>query len=1036
MVLDENLRPVRGAAVLVTREGTGYRRTAESGGDGRFSIQPAPAAQLRVSVTSPGYARSEQTLDLKEKPSAELTIRLTRNAEGAETEVGQEIDGHKIEGMPLGDRRSMNMIGITGATVFVNYESGQKPNFSLAGGRSQSQMFTLDGGNGQSMRLGGAQIDSDPPIEALRDVKVVSNGYSAEHGGSAGGIVMTRTKAGTNGFRGSLFEFLRNDKLDAADFFAPTSGNEKIKAPLRYNVFGGTLGGPVKRDRAWFFFSYEGSRRQEGNARTLTVPTAAERTGDFSATLNQQGKAISIFDPASTRLSGGRYVRDAFPGGVIPAGRIDPVAARVAVLYPLPNAGANEFRANSSREFTRDHYTGRLDYALSVRDRLMGRYMFDRNDQLAGSIFPEPAAETQVDTLGRQHNVFTSWTRSFSAALLNDARFTYSRKTTHQLSKGVGGSWPEQLGLRGVPQTAFPRFQASGYSPLGANNQERRQFPIEQWQALESLSWVRGRHALKSGFEFRPSHNVETNLQLASGSFVFGPQGSGMPGQAGGGNSVASLLLGFPNSFTERLTETLDRSSRYAAAFLQDNWSARGNLSFNVGLRWEVDTPMRDANNRINGFDPAAVNPVSGTPGVVRFAGVDGWPAQPYRADWNNFGPRVGFAWQPFGKLVVRGGYGVFIAHPFDHAATSSASLGYELSAKLVTPDNGITAPFYLRDGVPALSLERPGLDAGFGAATPGQAPATAVTFFEWGRRSGYAHQMHLGVQRALPGDVTFEFGYVGNLARKLASASMSINQVRPELLGPSASQSTRPYPQFSDVQVLLPSLGVSGYHAGLARVQKRMSHGLEFLATYTWSKFLTNVSEGGQGADGGGYSDFYNRRADWGPSDNDIRHRCTFSSIWELPFRRGPLVSGWSAGSVVTVQSGAPFTVNTLVNTTNSFSAGQLRADILRDPNLENKTLAQWFDTGAFAQPAPYLFGNQGVNLVRGDGLVNFDFSILRTFSAGERLRIQFRGELFNAFNHPNFGQPGHVLGNPDFGVIESAGPARRVQLGLRLTF
>lgn len=967
----------------------------------------------------------------------------------------QTINEKKIEAMPLGDRRSMNMVGITGASVFVGHESGGKASFSLGGGRSQSQGFLVDGGNAQGVRMGGGQMEYDLPVEALQEVKVMVNGYSAEYGGSAGGVVSARMKGGSNRFRGSLYEYLRNDKVDAANFFAPISGTEKIKAPLRYNVFGGTLGGPLRRDQTFFFFTYEGSRRLEGNTRTLTVPTLGQRAGDFAGAVNAQGRPILIYDPATTRLQGTRYVRDPFPNNAIPTARFDPVAARLIPFYPEPNlfngaaTGGNNFTANSGKQFVRDHVTAKVDHNLTGRDRLSGRFVFDKNDQSVRSIFPNPAAENQTGTSGSSHQAFASWARAFRPELLSLFRVTYSHRHSNQLSQGLGDGWPTQLGLRGVPDNAFPRFQANGYSPLGPSVQERRQSPIEQWQISEALTWRRGNHSWRIGAELRPQKVVETDLSTVSGQFVFSPQPTGLPGQANTGNGFATLLLGFPTNFTERMTQPLARKSRYLGAYIQDDWKAAARLTLNLGLRWEADTPLRDANNRISGFDTTAINPVSSTPGVVRFGGIDGWPEQPYRADWNNIGPRLGLAWRPFANraAVVRAGYGIFFAQPFDRSVTAAASLGYELSARLVSPDNGITAPFYLRNGVP-ISTAPPELKDGFGAAAPGQLPFTAVTFFEANRRSGYAQQYNFSIEQELRGGLVASAGLVGNLGRKLAGANLSMNQIPTALLGPGASQANRPFPQFSDVQILAPPLGISSYHAGVFRLERRFAQGLQLLTTYTWSKFLNNVDEGGGGGLGGdaGYANYYDRTGDYGPSDNDIRHRLTWSAVWEAPFGPGHrllpsgfwsrVAGGWAVGSIATLQSGPPFTVTAQTNTLNAFAPGPLRADVLFDPNLprDQRSLTQWFNLAAFAQPAPYTFGNQGVNVARADGLVSFDFSILRTFQLREGMRLQFRGELFNAFNHPNFGIPGKSLGSPDFGLIDSAAPGRRVQFGLRL--
>jgi len=351
---------------------------------------------------------------------------------------------------------------------------------------------------------------------------------------------------------------------------------------------------------------------------------------------------------------------------------------------------------------------------------------------------------------------------------------------------------------------------------------------------------------------------------------------------------------------------------------------------------------------------------------------------------------------------------------------------------------------------VPGYSPTKPPLNDSFGAVQVGRSTTTAATFYEENRRTGYSLQHNFGVQRELPGYILFEVSYLGNMSRKLANSNLSINQVRPELLTPTSTQRDRPYPQFSNVSLIFPALGVSNYHAMLVRVEKRFSRGFNLLSTYTWSKFLNNTFEGGSvlGAEGGTYSNLYNRRADYGPSENDIAHRLTASSVYELPFGTGKkflatsrlrhVVGGWGIGSILTLQSGPPFTVTTQVNTVYS-AAGALRADVSRNPSLpqDQRTLARWFDTGAFSQPAPAKFGNQGVNLLRADGIINYDISILRNFAlAGENKKLQFRAEMFNMPNHPNFRVPGRVFGGPGFGIVGSAGPARSIQLGLRLVY
>ncbi len=1078
IVRDAQGANVPGVQVTATSASTKQKITYTTNEFGLFSLRQLPIVQYVVEAGKEGFRRFVRTgLVLTTGQSLELDIALEVGAvsesvtitgratllETRSSDVSQLVEAKAVEDLPLGDRRSLNLIQMTGAAVFIGYDSGQKPNFSLAGSRQQSQAFWIDGGTGQNMRLGVGQVDLDPPVETVAEVKIMANGYAAEYGGSNGGVIVATTKSGTNRLRGSLFEYIRNEKLDAANFFAPIQNGVKTKAPLRYNVFGGTIGGPVwfpklynGKDKTFFFFAYEGSRRRDGAIRTLTVPTAIQRAGDFSQSTDARGAVIPVYDPDTTVAAAGRFTRTQFPGNRIPASRIDPVAAKPTPFYPLPNrtpdslAGANNFRANYVNGLTRNNFTAKIDHNFGSRDRVTGRFLYNSDDTSLTSVFPEPAADTQNIAVRHQNYFYGNWTRTISPSVVNDFRMTYSNRVNHAQSQGLGGPWASRIGIRGVPDGAFPEFAAAGFTALGSSGQERRQFPIEQYQIVNNLSWVRGKHAFKFGGEIRPSYNYEVNRPTAAGAFGFSLLGTGQPGGAASGNGLATMLLGFTTSFGSRETEVLDRQSRYMAGFAQDDWNVTRDLTLNIGLRWETDTAMSDKNNRGNAFDTRRSNPVSGTPGVVTVLGVDGWREHAlYTTDWNNFGPRAGFALKPFGssKSVLRGAYGMAFAHPFDAGVPAANSLGFEKSATLNTPDNGITAPFLLRNGV-NVSLATPQRDAGFGAVRVGAQPNTAVTFFESDRRAGYSHMFNMGYQREILGEVSF----LGNLSHKLPSGNITLNQVTPERLaqigGRTPSQTDRPYPQFSNVAIQSPSFGDSRYYAGVLRMERRFAAGYSLLGTYTWARAFNNYTDGGSlGADIG-YSNFYNRRADWGPTGNDVRQRLTMTSVYEVPVGKGrkylsshwagQILGNWSLGGLFTLQSGEPFTVNTQVNNTFVNSAGAQRADVLRDPNLPNgnRTLDRWFDTGAFAQPAQFQFGNQGVNILRADGTINLDMSILRNFAVGEDKKFQFRGEFFNFTNHPNFGGPGATLNGPGFGIVSGAGPGRRIQLGARFVF
>ena len=1078
VVSDPSGSSMAGATVVIRNIQTDVASTATTNSSGYYDVENLPIGRYTITVEHPGfrrYVRENITLTTGQQLGLDvpLVIGNTTDAvtvtadvpltETRSSDVSQLFESKSIEGLPLGNRRTLNVLQLSGAAVFVSYPlntpANVNPNFSLAGGRTQSQMAWIDGSNAQNIRIGAGQINLDPPVEAVQEVKVLSNNYAAEYGGSAGGVVIETTKSGGNQFHGSGYEFLRNNYFDAPGYFAPVVNGSKVSPELRYNVFGATLGGPVRKDKTFFFFSYEGTRLVTASTNVLTVPTLLQRAGNFSQTFNSAGKLIPIYDPATTQTVNGVTTRTPFPGNIIPASSLDPVGVKVLDYYPQPNqvpsniAGANNYSANEVVGSPANFFLIKGDHSFTDKDKITGRYMRTSGTTNLGSIYPQGGAgDPNNYSLNTIQYVFGSWTHILSPTKVNDLRFTFNDRLYHNLSEGLGGDYPAKLGLNGVPTGAFPQFSVSGFSGLGAAQQERLQDPIQQEQVVDNFSWVHGRHALKFGFEARRSYDRDQLLNSISGSFTFATTPTGLPGNSATGNGLASLLVGFPTGFTELETETLNRHSWYLAGFAQDDWTIAPSLTLNFGVRWETDTPMVDSNNRMNSFDPNQINPVSGTPGVVKFLGLNGYPNKPYPTDWNNFAPRFGFAWKPFhtDKTVVRGGFGIFFSHPFDAGVPTANTLGFSLQATLNSPDNGVTAPFLLRNGVP-LQLSAPVLSDSYGAVPVGQNPNTAVTYFDRSRATGYSEQFNLGIQHQLSGSMVLEVTVLGNLSRKLPVSNLSIDQIAPNVLtAQHDTQAYRPYPQFSNVSIQSPTIGISNYYAGLVRIEKRYSFGLNFGANYTWSKLLGDLNDPGAalGNENGPYSNYYSRTGDYGPLSNDIRHRATVNSFYELPFgpgkrwladnTAGRVIGGWSLGIVGTIQSGPPVTAITQTNSCNCFSAGSQRPNTLSNPNLPSgqRTVAEWFNVAAFAEPANLTFGSEGLGVIRAPGLIDFDFSLARTFRVKEWLHAELRGDFFNAFNHTNLSLPGTTYGSASFGVISSSGAARQIELGARIFF
>ncbi len=1081
VVSDPQNAVIPGARITVTHVATGVQTAVSSNSAGFYGLQNLPIGVYSLAAEHEGFRKYiREGIPLSTGQQLGLDIRLELGATGQSititaeaplvesrtSGVGALMESKSIEWLPLANRKTLNVVALSGAAVFVDYPNtpSGSPSFSLAGGR-RSQMAWIDGGSVQNSRIGNALIDTDAPAETVAEVKLLTNSYSAEYGASASGVVIETTKSGTNQLHGSVYDDFRNNAMDAPGFFAPVVNGQKVSPELRYNAFGATAGGPVRKNKTFYFASYEGARLRGGSTIQLTVPTLLQRQGDFSQTLNSSGKLVPIYDPASTATTNGTTTRQLFANNVIPKSQLDPVAMAALDYYPLPNqapsnlAGANNFSGNQVSLQPSNFVMGKVDQNFSDKDRAMFRYIRQNGQEGLVSVYPNGGAGNTASWADRwAMRIFATWVHTISSTQVNDFRFAYNDRLYHQESAGLGGNYPSKLGVKGVSDNAFPQFSPAGFSGLGSGSQERVENPIRTWQYIDTYSWNRGRHAIKFGGEVRRSFHGDIQLKTGSGSFGFSTQPTGLPGNTSTGNGLASMLTGFVTSFGETATDHLYRHMYYFAGFVQDDWNVTPSLTLNLGLRWETDTPMIADDKHMNSFDPNQINPVSGTPGVVKFMGLNGYTNQPYAAHWTslaNWGPRIGFAWKVFGssKTVIRGGGGLFAAHPFENSVGNTVALGFGTQISIATPDNGITPAFYLRNGVP-VTAAAPALDDTYGAVKVGQSTTTSVQFFEPHRGAGYSQQFNLGIQRELPGSVVLEITGLGNLSRKLANDALSLNQIAPQILGPGhSSQKDRPFPQFTDVQINFPTLGYSNYYAGMIRVERRYSKGLSFGGTYTWSKYLGNDSMGGDtlGNGSGIYSDLYNRRADYGPVADDVVHRANFHWLYELPFGTGkrwlsasPLrfvAGGWSLGNVTTFQTGAPNTVTTQTNNCNCFSAGSQRPNVVGDSSLSNPSVAQWFNTAAFAQPAAYTMGNAGAGIIRSPGLINLDFSVQRSFRITERIHADLRGEFFDAFNHTNFSNPGTTLGSSTFGVISSVrslygSPGRMVELGARILF
>jgi hypothetical protein len=1050
-VLDASGAVVPDVSLRLTNTETGEAFVARSNEQGAYVlplVKPGPRYMLVAEKA--GFKTFHQT-DLVLETGAQILVEV-RLEVGSQTErivveavapqlqtqsssVGAVVDNRTIINMPLIDRRAAQLARLNGFVV----QNGNGSNFTMAGGRGDNSMWLIDGANAQNVLLGVQTLSFDPPIEALQEFNVSISNYAAELGRTGGGVVQMTTKSGTNQIHGSAYEYLRNDALDARTFFSDT------KPILRYNLFGASLGGPVRKDRTHFFFSYEGRRQIDQNARLQNVPTSAEVRGDFSV-----GSRI-VRDPAATG-------RPPFPGNVIPPARLDPIGRQLAALYPEPNvagrgSGDANYRSNPAGRNPQNVYVTRLDHIFSTTDRIFGRLLASNGNNLEYGTWPVEVA----DPFSRRrdnsyYNVSGTWFRNLRPTIINEFRGNWDRRKFINRTGGAYSGLNGQLGIPGVDPEFAPLVTVAGYANIGNDsNQERLQVPIRGNHFADHLLFIRGSHSVKTGFEFRYGRNDDVNRNRAGGQFGFNDVATG--------HSLASLLLGWTQSAT--LDSAVPIRSRMDAygAFVQDDWRVTRNLTLNIGLRWDMDTPRSEGfDNRQNSFDRFAINPVSRTPGVVTFSGRNGLSKYAHNFDKDNFAPRMGFAWRIGDHWVVRGGGAVVYQGAYDQATPLAANVGFGAQGNFVSADNGLTAALLLRDGIPTINPPREAdLTPGFGAVPLGMSPFISVEFFEpAGRATGYLETFNLNVQRQLPWQMLVELGYVGTLGHKLPSTStFNINQVRPELMGPGNAQLRRPFPQFTGVSAHSASIGNSNYHAMNLRVDKRTSSGIQFQANYTWSRNIDDLESRNElgGAQGNGFMNSYDRRADRGLSGNHISHRLITNMVWQLPVGRGrawdagpignAVAGGWTLGYIGEFRSGPAYGVAEQVNRTNSFSASN-RPNVVGDPVIaESRSRAAqveaWFNTSAFAEPAQFTFGNAGKTNGYGPGAVVMDLSILRDLRFAERYNLQIRCEMLNFLNKPNFGLPNLNRGNAAFGRITGLAPgnqARIIQLGLHFKF
>jgi hypothetical protein len=1068
-VVDGSHAVVAGADLTLTRTETGDTRKEHSTAEGYYSFPLLLAGHYDLKIEKPGYETQNQNGIIVETGtvssvnvvlavgaiaqtvSVDATVPLLQSQTSAVQDV---VENQTIKNMPLIDRRSSQLQRLSG--FVVGNGSGSGATFAVGGGRGNNANYLVDGGNVQNLLLGVPTLMFDPPIESVQEFSLSISDYAAELGRSGGAVVQMTTKSGTNQFHGAAYEYFRNDDLQARPYFAKTNPE------LRYNLFGASLGGPIKKDKTQFFFNYEGRRQTSTVTQIINVPTAAELNGDFSAF------STPVTDPNTGKQAvyNGKL-------NVLPPDELDPVALKLASFYPAPNiAGAapnvSNFRANDPTLGVYDVYVARIDHVFGERDRVFGRFLAQTDHEPTASIYPTPGTDNYgVLAHNYYYNPSGTWYHNFSPNLINEFRFTYSRRQALSISAGANTNLTSQIGLQGTNPEFFPTVTLSGLAGFGnATQQQRLQTPINSNQYVDNVSILRGNHQFKVGAELRTSNNTDNYFPTAGGSFTFTNTGISTNAALG---SLANLLLGRVNSATLQQAETLLTTSYSLGFYAQDDWRITPKLTVNIGLRYDIDAPRVEEHNRQNSFDPTVTNPISGTAGIITFSGLNGVSKYANNWDYHNIGPHLGFAYTTNRTTVLRGGAAILYPGEYDQATPIVAYTGFAKQISLSSPNAGTGAPAFLlknngTDGTGTATIPTQSqLTPGYGAVPIGQKVLQAPQYFQRDRVTGYLYQGSLDVEQQLGNQLLLTIGYLGTFGHHLSATNAeNTNQVTPAnmplLATTKNTQTLRPFPQFGNVSIIATDEGQSNYNALNAGIKKRYAGGFQYGLNYTWSKFIDNQEARNElaaypGTDA--FTDYYNPQDRRGLSGNDIRNRIIGSALYELPVGPGKwihpsstlvneFVSGWTVGAISEIHSGTALSVVDATNNTGTYSDG-VRPNLVGNPNdlggsrPRLQRTKEWFDTSAFAQNPAFTFGNAPRTFGRGPALATTDASLLKDFKVAEVTTLQFRAEALNVFNHANLANPNTQFGNGNFGQVtslQSGNQSRILQLALHLAF
>jgi len=1026
---------VANARVTATALATGLTRETMSDRDGGYVFPLLPAGLYSVTVEAAGFEKLEQrgievradqnsTLPVTLKiGSSTQSVTVEANAQMVETRSGalsDVITERKIIDLPLNGRNTAALILLTpgtsdltagnangsGDTIQTVINPGAQ-SISTNGARADTVNYNLDGGSNQDNYT---NINNPfPNPDAVQEFSVQTNSYSAEYGRGSGAIVNVVTKSGTNEFHGTAFDFLRNGDLNARNFFAAQPDQ------LKRNQFGGSFGGPVLKDKLFFFGTYQGMQsRDVSGGHSATVPTDAQRNGDFSA-LGRQ-----LVDP---------YTGVPYPNNQIPASQFTPASQKILQLIPHAIDPSGVIHYDLPVNEHENQFMTRVDYNLA-KQRIYGRYFYNRygKEAVVGS--------QSIITSGRgaddwDQGVSVSDTYTISPTLLNSAIFSYNRNN----GTVVSGA-PFSFASLGIPiaSTTPPELTLSVSGFFSISSGHPGKFNRNNFNYSDSIHWVHGAHEIAIGGDFVRINVGLNNTYRQNGGFTFATTQNS-------GNPFADFLIGDVNRFIQGGGEFAQRSGNLGSLFIQDNYKVSSRLVLNLGLRWDPFVPYTDSENRTECFRPGLQSTrFPNSPTGYLFGGDAGCPAGGFKSSWAEIGPRFGFAYNAgsSGKTTIRGGWGWFFQPPFVEAFNNmadSAPFSPQYSLRRVpfmNPYQGLTNPFPAQFA-PQLPPSNVAFDLPLSLAVSYQPNWTPSQVQNW----------NLTVEHQLRNDILLRVAYVGSAGRHLAY-NTNVNAPLPSPDATSDNEDARrPYQQFSQITQDV-SGGNSIYNGLQVSVEKRYSHGVTVGANYTWSKSIDEVSYQTDLC-GINIINPYNLNAYRGVSDYNVPHRFVLNYLWQIPSpKQGvakAILGGWETSGIWSWQSGFPLNITSGGDYSfslpeNSNDQAQLISAPQYTSGSRNARIAQWFTTNSFTAPANNTFGNAGRNILIGPGTFNIDFSVHKEFTFAERFRLQYRAEFFNVLNHPLLNNPDTTITDSTFGQISSARDPRITQMALKLIF